>query len=395
MANVTRNVRVLSNPRLPLLALCVGAGVFAAAMIRTFLPYPAIDVLPLLLAFVIGVYGLGAWLFQKRQLRREGRRSRSARVDDTGLFVDGRPVFRREAIRSIEWCPNPHPEKIPGSAHVRIAGRFRFTMLACESESDARALVDALKAPPRSGPSVFVGFPKWLLFPTKVYVILLVTLFVCVNTMDVFRAPSGLLDPVSWLIIAISLPSLLATASAFHVNVGVDGIEIRKFGSHRFFTFSEIESIERVDSHVVFKPFGGAEERWYFTTGRFRSHPDAARTRAFVERFEEAKAHATTKGVPAISFSGSARDGAASYRRAEYPADVLLRVVEDGHQDLHVRIDAARALRSRIAEVDRDKLRELAGSTVSPELRERLEELAHDDVVADDSDLVAAKHTST
>lgn len=117
------------------------------------------------------------------------------------------------------------------------------------------------------------------------------------------------------------------------------------------------------------KARGDREERWFSFLG----------FDAFMRRMEEAvrlssEAAAPTVVAPALS---------AGYGQSAYPKDVLLRVVEDRAQDLMTRAAAADAL-SGIDLAERARVRTVAATTASADLREQLEVLAESEDASGD-----------
>jgi hypothetical protein len=165
--------------------------------------------------------------------------------------------------------------------------------------------------------------------------------------------------------------------SRVRVDVGADGLCIRKRGSERFIPFARIESITEGSNAIRITTTDGAILEWFSTRDNsvqpFALSLKDARTRDRRRREERAASDRPT-GAQVIAALGEA-----DYRNPAYPVDVLLRIAEDPTEEVGTRVSATRALRQRAEPVDLARVRVAATQTASPDLRTSLEELAAED----------------
>lgn len=314
------------------------------------------------------------------------RKPYEARVDERGLSLDDRVRWRRSALKSVQWFP------VAGSKTARVhllKKPFGGTMLECETHEDARALVEALEFAPQHRSATFAFYPA--LGPIRRWGLRALYLATSMALLLALQAVIPLDSRGSTLVYVISVLSYLAVgplvlllsklllrSALIKVDVGLDGIRIRRGKSDRFVPFASVEWKRTTSPTVLaFKAAGEPEEQWWCSSG----------FDTFWRRIEDAE-HRTSETAPAIAIAPTLTTG---YRQSTYPNDVLLRVVEDHGQDIATRTAAADALHSVLESHERDRVREVAATTASADLRRHLEELADSDAEATDRPRVTAR----
>jgi uncharacterized repeat protein (TIGR03803 family) len=171
-------------------------------------------------------------------------------------------------------------------------------------------------------------------------------------------------DGTGFTLLHSLLGGLLLRRRHIKVDVGLDGIRVRHGGHDRFMPFHAIEWVRALGPKVLsFQVRGEAEVRWFSFVG----------FDTFVHRVEEARRLADSQsGAPPVLAATSVND----YRQSAYPKEVLLRVVEDGGQNVVTRATAADALRFRLEPEERERVRTVAATTASADLRQHFEDLA-------------------
>jgi hypothetical protein len=380
MVPVQRQVRVLNPTPLAvhigraggatIVALAVGVAAFIGALSGVTAIVAA-----------AGALAYATWAIAGLWARFRNRTLSSVRVDERGLYLRDRLRFERAAIKSVEWAPT---SGAGGAAALRIIGRFRMTTLECTSEDDARALVDALRFAPGDQSASFSFLPA--MAAPKLWAVMAIFAGLC--GLPVFFSvdmPSGAsfatimairtLPNIGCALIVGLLGGLLLRRLRIAVDVGLDGIRVRRGASDRFVPFHEIEWVRPTGSKVLsFKARGEAEWRWFSFIG----------FGGFVHRIEEAQRLVSSQSEGAGQAVLAAPTAAvADYRQPDYPNAVLLRVVEDGSQPVMARTNAADALRYRLEPEERERVRRVAATTASADLRHHFEELAASDAGAE------------
>lgn len=219
-----------------------------------------------------------------------------------------------------------------------------------------------------------VGSPKPLHLLGSASAIFLLTM----NRLS--EKPVGLFTAFMTAMIALWLV-LPARASRLRVEIGTDGLRLRRATGDRFISYADVERLEpirgasRRHQGIRFKPRGEPEERW------FALWIDAA--------FLEAVQHAMAKHGQRLAERAQQGDPTGprilaattgdDYRQAAYPTDVLVRIAEDPTEHLGARLAATRALRGRPDLAEHARFRVAAKETASEALRGELEELAADE----------------
>jgi len=343
------------------------------------------------LAVVVGALGYFAAMFAAvNAWNRLWREQRSAiTANEKGLFVDGRLFVRRSQLR------HGHVLRRGDKTFVRLGRTYRLVEVEVANEEAGHALLRAMRLDSahsvgdyglmhgtyasswrRSG---LVGGFAALVLPFLVYL--------AGPMFGVVVALAAVVSIVMW-----------AFSEKANVYVGADGVHIRRFLVRpRFVAFEDIASVKKDDRNVtiLLRDGGKIEMHQPARPGAkvwgafFADRADEARL--MVERIAEGAARAP-EGITAaarlargtrttrewLRDLGRATDEHASFRDAALPDEQLWRVVEDPSAAPTARAGAAVALRGRLDDHSKARLRVVADACAGPKLRVALEAVAGD-----------------
>jgi hypothetical protein len=211
--------------------------------------------------------------------------------------------------------------------------------------------------------------------------------------------PVGAVALATTLLVFVNLPGW--------IDVGSDGLNIDWRSEKRFVSFVDLEDAKTYAENSSGKQFVGAElilqsgevirvpigENHFGAAGKarelvrhiveelsaFRVRDEGADTTAL-----ERRGRTTSEWIERLK--GIAAGANAGHREAEIPEERLWRIVEDPGAKPGARAGAATALRSRIDERGRKRLRIAASEIASPKLRVAVQSAA----TGDDAELAAA-----
>lgn len=339
-------------------------------------------------AYLGGFVGLmHAW--NRWWLERRGR----VRADESGLWLDDTLIARRSTIR------HGHVLRRDGNAYVRLGRMLRLVDIAVADEDEGQALLTAM----RLDAARSVGqYPMshgtyrsvWL------RVGLIVGLWVLSGAAVMFVARSAelfLATLAAWAVVG----SIWGVNQHVRVSVGADGVRVgRLLGRARFVPFSALQTAETDGRNVTLRLRDGTLIQMHHPAGKgwkpllIRDRADEGRM--LVERINaQIDNHARPGGdVRALARAGRdtrawlrevtlASDEHASFRAPAVPPDELWRIAEDPAAASTARAGAALALRSRLDEDGRARLRVLADACAAPRLRVALQRAASTDELAE------------
>lgn len=409
---------------------------YLAALASCFQPW-WYGVTPALYVNLVPLASLPFLLSRARWLRREVPAGIGVRDDH--LLVDGNPVCPLRAITSVSVVAGDGEART-----VSLERRWgRAVVLRVRDEDHVAALMRALglgptqwaasyALPPQRGD---LRSPLMLGLVTGVFLLvralappLLASLWVsripaanprclaaraicdenaraiAVSTHDLavstFTFKMWSIMMVLWAVVV----GLIVATSAFkpRLLVGTDGISLTFKRRTRFVPYDEIANVTVVGSRVMIALTTG--EMLAFNAG---SRSDSDAPRRIVERIREAKAAASSdadvhalllrcSGSPAArihALRGFGREGGeGEYRSAPVTTEQLWRAFESSSADPEARANAAIALRARLDDSCRRRLRIVAAATAAPKLRSAIESAASDDDESLEEALAALEH---
>jgi len=213
--------------------------------------------------------------------------------------------------------------------------------------------------------------------------------------------------PVAIFVAVVASILALTYARSVRLRVGADGVTVKRgFGARTFFAHDAIRDVRAEDGTVVLEPLHGETMRFSVSARRRpRKHEDVGEVAAsIVRRVREAReafrqlADAPEAALVLDRGERSTREwlqdlealgegATASFRRANVSREQLLHVVESTSASARERLAAIVALRPKLTEEEKPRVRVAAERCVLPALRERMVRVAD---AADDEDLAAA-----
>jgi hypothetical protein len=319
-------------------------------------------------------------------------RSVGVRADEDGLAFDGRLVLKRSDIRfattrrrGTKW-------------YVRVERWLPAIEVEVDGEEDAFAFLTAMRLDPaRSVARHWFGPDRraWI-----EALELLVMWAICVGALYGFTRAFWLSYAIGFLPIVIR-----AIDNAHRVLVGADGVRIqRAFHRPRFIAYTNMSDVTVRDGRIAIALVTGETIRMAHRAetklNRWLHGDDRRDATSFVDRINERRKAAAE---PAAAVALTARrersvddwikrvrvvaDDHATFRDAAVPAEQLWMTVEDSRAPATARAGAAVALRAKLDDAGRARLRAIADSCAAPKLRVALETLSTTD---DDARLVQA-----
>lgn len=313
------------------------------------------------------------------------RRGR-VRADEEGLFLDDERIVARADIR------HGHVLERDGRHVVRLGRMLRLVDLAVDDPAEGDAVLRAMRLDAEKSVAVYamnhgtfgMSFVRGGLLggvgAVSVIAGLLLTMRDALGTL--------------WLVGALTGITVMAMNQLVRVAVGADGVRVRRLASRaRFIPFAAIVEAKTDGRNVTLTLRDGKSIRMHHPAGkRFKPLLFADRAEEgskLVERINEGiERHRRASAGASLLARGErdtrawmrdivlASDEHASFRAPAFPPDDLWRVVEDPAAATTARAAAALALRNRLDDEGRARLRIAADACAAPKLRIALEEAA-------------------
>jgi hypothetical protein len=370
---------------------------------RTWLLVAGLAVLPLALVLAIALvsgghalagllvaatsYGaffglLQAWV--RRWRVRVGR----LRADERGLWLDGEAVVRRESVR------HGYVVRSEGATFVRLARMLRHVEVSVADDAEGEELLAAMRLDPARSVAQY-AMNHGTYRSQLVRLVAMFTLWIPSTFGLLVVAKSAELFILSLLVWAVVM-LVWAVNQSVAVSVGADGIRLRRrLSGSRFVPFGAIASAETDGQNVTLRlrdgtvlevnAPAGPEKEWKPALFQDRG----AEATKLTERIREGMAQHERGSVDDRVLARGGRqtrdwlrdvtvasDEHASFRVPALPPDQLWRVVEDPAAATTARAGAAAALRPRLDDEGRARLRVVADACAAPELRVALEAAA-------------------
>jgi hypothetical protein len=340
----------------------------------------------------------------KRFAKRAKRSSVDVQIDDDGIRVDNKLVARRQQIRSGAMHAVTDSE-------IRVVFQYRRSLGHSFGKANLIAFIatDAAHARAMLAAAGVDAerrvFSATFLRPQAAWQVVL-ALFVYAALSACFGTASwrllGFIDNPAVGVVPVLLAGLIsfgvyALIARTTVNVGTDGIEIRRAFRKRFLELDEIREV-RVEPKALRIVLASGE-----IVSLARAAPvepvgqlaaaDIGMERALLgDRIVDAvRAHKARRldgaGVAALGRDARSADewlaslralgmGATDYRTGLLPVEELRRVVGDTTAASDVRVGAAVALRVAEGAIGVERIRVAADTTAAPELRGVLKDIA-------------------
>ncbi len=381
----------VTRPRAILAFTAVLAAVVASVTAAFALNAPFLHALPPVVMVSLALAILGPSLIFARRAGRRPPASGTLRVDEEALSWDGVPVFARGKLREAIAYTN-------GRKHgVRVRTRWRTAFFELPTREEADRVVAALgKDSSQAALSVanqgFAVASLWY------------------SSMQIFSGHHGPWTIALLVFVIFVLPLLLSWLLGRRWVVGSDGLLLRRaVGKGRFIPYADVESIRVEKARLKVGLRDKSELKLLSKDDSRETSTPVVGARALASRIEQAKARAAARGeagdVAGELVRGDRDVGAwmaslrglldrpAEYRVAAVPRERLWSALEDVTQPAEIRAAAAAALRPRLAEDEKPRLRVAAAACASPKLRVALEaaEASDDEKLEEALEAVAAK----
>ncbi|MBX3185814.1 MAG: hypothetical protein KF819_02320 [Labilithrix sp.] len=324
-------------------------------------------------------------LWNRKWLERRGE----LRADERGLWLDEVIVVPRSSLR------HGHIVQRDGVTCVRLGRMLQPVEVVVEHEDEGKAILAAMRldAPRSVGHYTMThGTRRSSWVRAAVFLALWApsTFGLMHVTENVFLFFASLF---AWAIAG----TIWSGHQFVRVSVGADGIHLRRLLSRpRFIPFAALQTAE-IDGQNVYIRLrdGGVETMHHLSSGKgwkpllYRDRADEGQmlvdrinTQAEQHRRDGAKVGLLARGARStrewLREVALASDEHASFRTAAVPLDELWRVVEDPVAATTARAGAALALRSRLDDAGRSRLRVAADACAAPKLRVALQHVASD-----------------
>lgn len=312
-------------------------------------------------------------------------RSVSVRADEDGLAFDGRLVLRRTDIRFATT------RRSGAHWYVRLERWLPPVEVEVDGQDDAFALLSAMRLDPARSVARY-----WFVADRRAWVETVELLVVWALCLGALYA----LTRWFWPSYVVALVPVLVRGvdNAHRVLVGADGIRIqRAFHRSRFVAYGSISDVVARDGRISIALGTGEKiqmaHRGETKLNRWLHGDDKRDATAFVERVNEQRRASAEQSAVAISLTARGErpldewmkrlrvvaDDHATFRDAAVPAEQLWTTVEDSRAPETARAGAAVALRAKLDDAGRARLRAIADSCAAPKLRIALETLSSTD----------------
>jgi hypothetical protein len=331
----------------------------------------------------IALGGLG-WFLTSRWNVLGKRRPARVRADAEGVRVGGELVARRSDITDAFVLPSPGHAPL-----VRFLGKGRRVLCDVEvtSEAEGKELLRAAELDVTKRAVTFHGASPMYQTRAGPWLVALAMIVAMVAWLFV----SKLLG-----IVPLPLPVLIPLLALVptRIRVGADGVATSWLGMFRkFFSYAEMTDVHPTENGVELALRSGKKARIATTPARpGNSALSLASREALLARLQEGREafaqHRDAEASALVARGSRAIDewltalrelGSAGYRDAALPRETLWRIAEDPTADPTARAGAAVALRSKLDDAERTRLRDAAEATVAPRIRVALEAAAEDD----------------
>ncbi len=364
---------------------------------------PLLFLLAITGVFPIGFFGihmtiLGAVLYWgfRRHNQRAQKKERNVRANKEGIFVDGKLVVVRTAIKDGYFQPRTPGGGEKYGSSVRIVDKrrrilFEAELLGDEALSFLRALgFDAGKRRAEFGG----GSPMFATVGRQV-----ATSFGSIFAgLLLSTAGAAIVGPAASFAIFLLFPMLIAAMWPSKITIGIDGVLVRWLWTSRFFPMKDIRGVSEADDNAIRLILHPYEERVIYTSMRhrqsqsliMRNNRDAiiARIREAHLRFQEGGGAIDATALVARGRQKRSewldalaklarREG--GYRDAVVRPEDLLRIVEDPRASEDARAGAAFVLRTTADDDMKARVRVAAEASASPKLRVALDATATGD----------------
>jgi hypothetical protein len=324
-------------------------------------------------------------LWNTKWLERSGR----LRADERGLWLDDAIVVPRSVLRHGSVIQRD------GVAYVRLGRWLQPVEIVVEDELEGGALLAAMRLDAARSVGQFTMnhgsyASSWLKAIAGVVAFLVGTSLVILSTWN----PVVLFG---WLIAAMVASFVWAANQFVRVSVGADGVHLRRLLARpRFIAFGALESATIEGKNVTIRTRDGLTFVVHHLSSGKGWKPLLYRDRAdegqlLVDRIN-AQAEMHRRGGPDVRVLARgarstsewlqavarASDEHASFREPAVPIDELWRIVEDPVASTTARAGAALALRTKLDEPGRARLRVVADACAAPKLRVALQTAASD-----------------
>jgi hypothetical protein len=373
------------------ISLLVGALLFVAvAMGMTFFRAPGWAIfVELGLAFALVV----AFAAEGFRTRREG----SLRADPDGLWLDGKLVAARRAVVTAYLLATERP-----LLHVvtRPSSLIPAFDVAVDDDAQARALLEAIGFSVRQSVATFRATygSRWI----AAAVMLLSPLPLVWVTHPLLRHLGMFPGAIAAEAVVLGFVGLVVGRLSTRVDVGTDGILLRRLGERRFISYRTLDEAS-VRGRLILLSLRTGERVRLDVMGAF-SEEERSRD-ALAQRIEEARAAFVERNYTATAEAWVAPGGrpvaswlrevralarARDYREARIDADRLWRVVGDPSAPPATRAGAAIALTGTVDGDARARLRVAADACADPKLRVALGRVADGATDADVEEALAS-----
>ena len=331
------------------------------------------------------------------------RRKGLLRVSAEGVTIDGVLVVPHARMRQAVRFRSEN------AVGVRVDRKLALPCkIELDSEEDADDALRALSQDSRHATASFAvirGGTSWWQAGLALFVAPLFVVFAGLAALVVFRHPQG--EPIFSELAVPVLIAVMAAAVGFRhwfrssrtLVVGADGILLRRpLRPALFYRYDQVTEVAREGEQVRLRFGPDAIEHFRFQAGglkRFRDFDSADMAETLVARINDARALHAAGGSSSDLASVLARSDrdmggwiralkgvlgdAPTFRTPAIPPDRLWRVLEDPTQPAPLRAGAAVALRERLSDGDKERLRVVAATCASNDLRRALEVIERDD----------------
>lgn len=369
-----------------LVALVAGIPPFAVSMANVTSSSPVYVWPCITLVIWIAASSLPLRVWNDFWLKRRGR----LLADHDELRLDGRLVVGRKALR------HGHVVHRGGKVFVRLSGMFRIVEVEVENVTEANRLLAAMRLDAESSVGHYpmtAGTFRRSMIELAIFVVVWVPSFF-IALIGVARAVHSF-DAILPVAGAWMTATLLWSARQFlRVSVGADRLRIRRgFLFSRYVPYGSIASTKSDGRDVTLHLRDGTAITMHHPVGKgwkpllFHDRQDDARR--LVERIDALISRHRLGGPehPRLARDDRstrdwlrdvtlASDEHASFRTPAIPPDELWRVVEDPVAAATARGGAALALRARLDDAGRARLRVVADACAAPRLRTALQTVA-------------------
>jgi hypothetical protein len=317
-------------------------------------------------------------------------------ADERGVRLNGQPVASRRRIASAYLLSSERP-----SVHVVVRSGVHFDV-RFEDEGPARRFLDALGFGIGQSAVTFqaaYGSVRRRVMALLLFLAILETFALAV--VPRLARPVGVAGLLPTYALLLAALALFTARFRVRVDVGSDGVMLRRLGERRFVSFRELESAS-VEGRAIVLTLARTGERVTLSGGM--SQEQAASREALVRRIEEARAMHADAGdgdlgaAEAFVAPGGrtvdrwlrevrALARARDYREARVDTERLWRMLTDASAPPATRVGAAVALSSANDGETRERLRVASETCADPRLRVALGCVADG---ADDDEIEAA-----